>query len=150
MIHLGFLEVIPFFGFFILPGSPYDSPLLNSLNQSASSSLLLPRWLSPQCKVRKITVQCVAAFSSRLSWLHWERGCVCVLSSEPHCCDCYCLVTTFFPYLAFLKCLSTELPSLSQASVYQKLHKEEHIFLFLILDSVVWTMELRQYWHWWF
>lgn len=68
---------------------------------------LLPSLLSPQCKVRKITVQCVALFSSRLSWLHWERerDCVCL-------CVCYHLssiissivtVIALWPH-SFLRC----------------------------------------------
>ena len=132
-------------------------------------SLLLPSLLSPQCKVRKITVQCDALFSSRLSWLHWECVCVCMCArarvcvcvcvcvwvrvcvlSEQYCCDCNYLVTAFFPYLALLSCLCTELPSLSQASVCKNVHKNEHIFMFLVLDLVFWIMASRQYWHKWF
>lgn len=49
---------VSLFCIFALLWPPYDSSLLNFLNQSEFSSLRLPGLRSPQCKFRKITAHC--------------------------------------------------------------------------------------------
>lgn len=132
--------------FLVLPVSPYDSPLLNSFNQSEPSSLFAAEHAFLSAKSRKITLQCVALFSSRLSWLQWEkekeRLCVCVIWAALLwlllSCDHILPITGFT----------------SNVSAQNYLHLAKLLFptsfMFLILDSGVWMMASRQYWHCWF